>query len=301
MDKIKASYKLSTQETELLSNTFLDESHYDVLIDKDVDVYTTSGKPLLFFRKNYIDYQVIKEAALNCETAAQPTNTRGPASGGELKRRILKDGSLSRSTQTYIPGTETKLSVQSGIMGYFDRAAHFDYCRTTAFTKQKVEKWEKSLELIKKVDQGFKDLVPGRYERQYMMAEATHPNFRILDTAFTTVTVNKDFRTACHTDRGDYEKGFGNLVAYTRNIKGAIFVLPQFKIGVKLRTGDLLLVDVHQWHGNTEIIPAGVDPLRISFVMYYRENMIRCKSPSEELERIKLNKTAVLRKYAGII
>ena len=42
------------------------------------------------------------------------------------------------------------------------------------------------------------------------MAKATHPNFRIEDTAFTTITINKDYRTAVHTDAGDYAAGFGN-------------------------------------------------------------------------------------------
>ena len=56
----------------------------------------------------------------------------------------------------------------------------------------------------------------------------------------------------------------------------------------------ILFVDVHKWHGNTEYINCSDDWLRISFVMYYREYMYKCKSPTEQLEQIKNEKTGYL-------
>jgi hypothetical protein len=43
------------------------------------------------------------------------------------------------------------------------------------------------------------------------MAEQSSQDFIIKDTAFSTVTVNKNFRTAGHYDNGDLKEGFGNL------------------------------------------------------------------------------------------
>lgn len=119
-------------------------------------------------------------------------------------------------------------------------------------------------------------------------AKATNKNYIISDTSFTTVTINKDFQTAVHKDVGDLKQGFGNLSCYkTNGCKGGYFVLPQWRIAFDLDNCDLLLVDVHQWHGNTPITKESEEDERISFVMYHRENTIKCLSPSKELERVK--------------
>ena len=300
MKRLTAKYHLTHEETKKLERTFVDSNHYDEVIDYDCDVYTENGQPLLFFRKNYIDYEVIKQAYKSLEKSATVTNNRGAASGGELRVGILKSGKKSKMNYIYDQKTNEKLNIQSGIVGYFDRAAHYDFCRTTKFTKENLKEFQKAIPLIRKVDKGFQDLVPERYRKQKGMAKGTHPNFVIEDTAFTTVTVNKDWRTAVHTDDGDYSEGFGNLVAYCKDIEPVLFVLPRFRIAVDLRTCDLLLADVHQYHGNTEIIKKTENAVRLSFVMYYRENMWKCGSPSEELKRHQLNQRRVAQEFAGI-
>jgi hypothetical protein len=51
-------------------------------------------------------------------------------------------------------------------------------------------------------------------------------------------------------------------------------------------SGDVLLADVHQWHGNTPLIlHPGAE--RISIVLYYREKMQYCGTESQELETAK--------------
>ena len=47
---------------------------------------------------------------------------------------------------------------------------------------------------------------------------------------------------------------------------------------------DLLLCDVHQWHGNTPITKVDEKATRISLVMYYRHNMQKCGTAIEEQE-----------------
>lgn len=297
MKKIIVDFKLSQLEIKNLKDTFAKKEHYDTIIDSDCRVYNKLGEPVIVFVKNYIEPEALKNAFVSMESAAAATDNRGAASGGERKFAKDKNGKLTKITRTFVPGTDELLKVLSGVAGYFDRAAHLDFCRTTAFNKKHLDKFQKAMPLINSVDKGFRELVPGRYKKQKQMIKATDPNYRIGDTAFTTITINKDYRTAYHYDDGDYPQGFGNLVAYCRDIEPMHLVLPRYGVGVHLDTNDLLLVNVHELHGNTEFIPNGANPVRLSFVMYYRENMWKCLPPKEELERIQMNQRAVAQRY----
>tara|TARA_R100000655_G_scaffold1630_1_gene6225 strand:- start:2772 stop:3677 length:906 start_codon:yes stop_codon:yes gene_type:complete len=301
MIKLRAKYHLSEKETELLKDTDTKESHYDYLIDYDCDCYLPNGEPLFFFRKNFIDYGILKEAYLNMLPAAKVTNNRGLSSSSEKKQATLKSGKKSKQVYIYDKETGERVTTNSGTAGYFDRQGRYDFCRTTAFNKDHLDKFEKALPLIHEVNRGFKEIVPDRYKKQLAMAKGTHPNYVIKDTAFTTLTINKNWRTPYHTDQGDYAKGFGNLVAYCKDIEPVLFIMPRFKIAIDLRTCDLLLADVHQYHGNSPIIKRSKNAVRLSFVMYYRENMIKCKSPSEELKRSQMNQRINFLKQSGFI
>ena len=301
MKKLIADYHMTENEVEKLIWTFSKPEHYNHIVDYDCEAYTKTGQPLFVFKKNYIDSNVLKDAYINLQSAAQPVATRGAASGGERGQRILQDGTVSKMQVVFKPGTTEKVKDRSGIIGNFDRNAHFDFCRKTSFNIHHYDKFKKGIPLIKAVDEGFKTFVPYRYKKQKAMVMATDPNYRIEDTAFTTITVNKDWRTAYHRDAGDYAKGFGNLVAYIEDMEPVLFVLPKFKIAINLQTNDLLLVDVHQVHGNTEIIKKSDNAVRLSFVMYYRQNMYKCLSPNEELERIQKNYRTVAQKFVGKI
>ena len=84
-------------------------------------------------------------------------------------------------------------------------------CRTTQFTKNEVDKWNNTLPLIHHINKQFKLLVPDRYKIQLERAQLTSA-YQIANTAYSTLTINYDWRTACHKDKGDYEEGFGNLI-----------------------------------------------------------------------------------------
>ena len=133
--------------------------------------------------------------------------------------------------------------------------------------------------------------MPEHYKLQREEADKTSKDFVITNTAFTTVTVNSNWQTAVHTDAGDFENGFGNLVALrSGRYTGGYFVVPKWGVAFDLQQCDLLLVDVHQWHGNTPINLIDEDAKRISLVMYYRKNMISCGTAREEIEKAKKRK-----------
>ena len=261
-----------------LAGALLDDTSYKILIDYDADVYDKeSGKVLAKFRKNVIPANIAKTAYENLKGAATATNNRNKASGSAGNKRLKKDGSVSNTN-----GAD---QVNSGIIGYFDRNVRFPYCRQTAFNKNEFEKFKKAYGIIKFVDNQYSDLMPDEYQLQRKVADETAQDFVIKDTAFTTVTVNKNWQTAVHTDKGDFDKGFGNLVVLREGrYEGGYFVIPQWAVAFDMQNCDLLLCDVHQWHGNTPITKIDEKATRISLVMYYRQNMTHCGTALEEQE-----------------
>lgn len=280
-----------------LMGSFLDENSFDELINYDCDVYDVSGMLLAKFRKNILSKEKLINCVKNTRSSIVKMDNRGIASGRvELSKTMNRSGSHITENFKLQPITKDgKLSkfkvgncVLNGLIGYMDRTVMMPYCRKTAFTKNEFEKFEKAIPFIQEVNEKFKELIPDKWKIQNEFAKATDKNYIIKDTCFTTVTINKDFQTAVHKDAGDLKKGFGNLTSYkTEGLKGGYFVLPEWRIAFDLCSCDLLLVDVHQWHGNTPMTKESEEDERISFVMYYREKTIKCLAPKDELERVK--------------
>jgi len=286
MKTIKAKRVLKGEDAAKLKGEFLNENHYTKTINSDTDAYDSYGNLLFRFRKNAIPFEVLKNGYESFKGSIELTEGRGIASGSSHKR-IRKDGSLSKIT--------VGDKVLSGNVGYMDRNAMVKYCRKTAFARKYFNKFKEGIPFVEYIDKKYKELCPTYYAKQKAIANGTNRNYIIGETAFTTITVNENFRTACHQDAGDFKEGFGNLIVYREgDYEGGLFVLPEYSIAIDMQNGDLLFVDVHKWHGNTELTNCSDDYKRISFVLYYREKMIKCKSPIEELQKMKMDKTGYL-------
>ena len=290
IETIKLKPTLSDEDVSKLKGALLSEKDYNTLVTYDADVYCeVTGKTIAKFRKKVIPTNICKDAFDNLKGAAKHSNNRGISSGEKEngtfgKKPKKKDGTTSNTAKLF---TE----VNSGIIGYFDRNPRTPYCRQTAFNEKEFSKFKKAYPIIKFVDKSYSELMPEEYKLQRKEADNTAKDFVITNTAFTTVTVNKNWQTAVHTDSGDFDKGFGNLVALRRGrYVGGYFVVPKWGVAFDLQNSDLLLVDVHQWHGNTPIELIDEDAKRISLVMYYRKNMIHCGTAEEETDRVKRRK-----------
>lgn len=286
METYKLKKQLTDEQATALKGKYLNESNYDLLITSDADGYDSNGKLLFKFRKNAIPFETLKLGVDSFKDSIELTESRGIASGSSHKR-IRKDGSVSNIT--------VGNKVESGNVGYMDSNAMVKYCRKTAFAKNYFDKFSAGIPFVEFIDNKYKELCPEHYAKQKAIADGTNRNYIIGDTSFTTVTVNKNFRTAVHQDAGDYPDGFGNLIAYREgDWTGGYFCLPQYKVAIDLQNTDILFVDVHKWHGNTDFINTDDNFLRISFVLYYREYMYKCSQPKEELQKMKMEKTGYL-------
>jgi len=119
--------------------------------------------------------------------------------------------------------------------------------------------------------------VPKRFAAQWARAEATDPAWRVPGTPFTTMTVNNTYPTGVHVDKGDLDVGFSCLAVWRRGqYSGGHLTFPEWRIAIDLQDGDLVLMDAHQWHGNTALELESEDAERISLVLYYRTKLLQC-------------------------
>lgn len=183
-----------------------------------------------------------------------------------------------------ISGTNYATPVFSGVGGYYDRYPRIPFCRTTMYSATQMDKFELGVPLIEELSKGFGDLMPIRHGNQQDAIKMIDSRYCIGNSVYTTLTINKNFRTAVHTDAGDLENGFGNLTAVSeKGWEGGFLCFPEFRVAVDIRQGDLLLMDVHELHGNTPIKGVGdQNPDRISLVAYFREGMLGCQTKEYE-------------------
>lgn len=302
VQKIVSDEDIAKKEAHYFNNC-----DYYRTITKDTDCIYWDDKEgkykILFrFRKNVISDKLTDIAKNSYKKYAKILhNNRGAASGlldrSKLSKYIGKLSNPKGFRSSYV-GKYTKVKhnqlisnlAPSNIVGYYDR---FDRnlgqsrlpCRQTAFNIKNKDLWEQSLPFIKRIDFLFKELAPEHYKRQKKRAQAV-PKFAIGNTAYSTLTINHNWRTALHKDAGDYMDGIGNLtVVEEGKYKGGYLGFPGFgikgkgPINIDVRNNDFLVMDVHQWHCNTEIIPKDNEEYsRLSIVAYLREGMIRCKN-----------------------
>lgn len=190
--------------------------------------------------------------------------------------------------RTMMSTTTYGIGVYSGIAGWFDRYPRIPYGRTTNYTRDNPELFARAYPFLQTLAAGFKELLPWRYGNQMRAAETIDHRFRVPGTPFTTLTVNRTFRTAAHYDAGDFTQGLSNLLVLSNNgnYTGGYLVAPEYRIAVNVRPGDLLLINNHEvLHGNTEITLHDDEAERISLVCYLREGMLNLSSYEYENAR----------------
>ena len=273
---------ITKDEAKAMEGSYIPASYYNhPVINTDADVYWNDNgthRLLLHFRKKAIPKEMMDTAIKAFKkSASKASSLRGVAGGvadltkmstnidhvvskGNFRTKIVfKDGKVSNY---YVSN-----KVNSTIAGYFDKPKLSDKhevltkgmvpCRTTIFTEKNTEAWSSVLPMLNMVDKYYKKMEPETHLAQYKLASLT-PDFQIVDS-------------------GDFKNGYSVvMVGEEGKYKGGYLGFPRFGVCVDLRHGDFLLIDPHQHHANTEIIPVTEDYTRLSFVIYYRENMQKC-------------------------
>lgn len=253
--------------------TFVDS--FETVVTDDAEYRDSDGNILFIFRKNVIPEELATTAWDTFKKVAQKKNdNRGYAAG------LLPDGRAKVKDKYGV--TRGNIS-RSNIVGYYDKPGIKDkkkfpgksVCRLTAFNAKNIKLFENNEPFFQCIDSVYRNNAPDDHKRQLEKASLSHPELVIRDTAFSTVTCNYNWRTACHTDSGDFRDGLSTLTVISpkgQEHTGGIIGFPKYNIGVDVQSRDVLLMNSHEVHCNTEILSGE----RLSFVCYLRDAMYKC-------------------------
>jgi len=275
--------QLSDDAVDALFGKVLPENAYDMLVTGHTRLLKPNGQPLLVYLPGAIPVATREATYPPLHRIRAKTDNRGPASGSE---RIKRGGTRTRS-----------MLVMSNIVGNMESVPPFGYCRLTAYTAKETQGWAEVQPMFREMAELFHEHVPERHKAQMAVVNKTQPEWVIPGTPYTTITINNTYPTGVHTDKGDLDAGFSCLATLRRGrYKGGKLVFPQFRVAVDMQDGDLLLMDAHEWHGNTAMFCSDCNerlvnyghqhtnqvPERISIVAYYRTGMQACDTYENE-------------------
>jgi len=242
-------------------NTYVEQSDIEDVIEDDADVYTEDGKLLLKFRKKVLPQD---------------------------KTELFYDNVID-STKEVLDKHDNPTAMPH-IFGYFDiwppsqkSVKPIIEVRECRFNRDCPDKYKKTMPLIKEIDKLYKKLMPSNYKAQRKRADQTY--FKVPGTAFTTIATNINFQTKIHRDKKDDTDGFVNLEVIERGkYTGGETCFPQYGIGVNVRSGDVLFMDVQNPHGNLPINKETEEAIRLSIICYLRTNVwLRTKNKTKRM------------------
>lgn len=284
LSEIRLRSKLSDERVKAMAGRKLLPDEIDVVLTGPCRVLKPDGRPLCVYRPKAVTPELRDASWPILETLeGHYTSNRGYAAGSERFK--------GPSQRSYA------MEVDSQILGSFRGQGPRRYCRLTAWTGREVEKWQGLWPLFGRIAEELAEHVPDRYAAQMAEVQKAQPEWIIKGTPFSTITANFTFSTSVHVDKGDLDAGFSTLTVFRQgDYKGGWICFPQYRVAVDMQDCDVLLMDAHEWHGNTEFDPLPKrrgkgqldgDPgfKRASLVCYYRTDITECGSGKDELER----------------
>lgn len=254
---------LSRPEVSMLAGKFSNLEDYGIQVNSSADVFCADGTLLFSYRRRVLDEQQLNEVYHSLVDTARKEKTQ---------RRGLAMG-------------ESISGVHSMIAGFWDQqhprmASKADIpCRLSKFSREHPLKWDRVMPLIDKVGNLYQQILPIQYARQESYLSRV-PEWRI-NPVFTTITVNYNWRTALHVDKGDLKDGVSALIVCEQGEwHGGLLGFPRYGVCVDVRQGDLLLMNPHEYHGNTQIRYDSADAVRLSIVAYARQGIRKCEKKS---------------------
>lgn len=245
-------------------------------------VCPNTGRKLATLVREAVDLNMCKEVWPIIRNINLRTDNRGGSSGMKQEARKRADGSRGQTM-------ETPESVMSGVIGYYDRYPRIPFCRKCSWNQNHETSWKKLAPLFHRVNDVHCEHAPMEWAAQAAAASHVNKDWLIPGTIYSTVTVNKNYRTGYHFDGKNMAGGFSSMLLLREGtITGGYTVFPRYRFAIKMEIGDLALFNGQgEMHGNTAISILTRDAQRCTMVHYFRKGMVNCLSAPEELERAK--------------
>ncbi len=252
---------------------------YDTIVESPVSVQDQNGNIIAIVVNEATRGTKLAYDAIN--SYVYPSKARQVASSGATSYVKKKDGTVSNTTQ--LP---PHLAPLTSIGGYLDRQSRVPYAHATMLCRDHPEKWKQMQPFIKSVNEIFQKYAPEKYAIQKAVAEEVPKEWIIGTTAFSTITMNKNFSIHYHRDANDLKEGLGVMSHLCiGDYEGGELVIPRFRLAIRFKHKDVVLFDVGQVHGVMPLKGAWGRFNRITVVHYLRENLLRCGDAAHEIAR----------------
>jgi Oxygenase domain of the 2OGFeDO superfamily len=249
--------RIST-DWERLRGKFPAPSHVEQIVNETATIVSPEGQIIVVLLKDVIPRQLHRLAYKLWERVdGLPSNRISAVGTVSLPRSINKDGIPSRrsgvneSVLQHVKGRQ-------GILGYAKLDAH----RTT-LTKRNPKMITEAKPLIRLINSLYRSTMPEAYRKQRAFWKRSQGDRQLLrHTAFSTIYIAKNFRTAYHKDSGNMP-GMMTAIMPAGKFTGGELVFPRWRLAVAYKPGDLCFFDPQQLHGNLAFTGK-----RISAAMY---------------------------------
>jgi hypothetical protein len=157
--------------------------------------------------------------------------------------------------------------VNSGVIGFMHGNGKYKN-RISSYYKKYPERVDSIYPLSSEINTLFKQLYPEMHLKMKKRVNTKNNKQWVFhDTVFTTATVNKNFQTAMHKDKGNWE--WSAIAIHQNDIKGGYILFPEYRLKVKVEDGSVLFGPMNDlYHLNTEIKYKDKDSYRLSIVYY---------------------------------
>jgi hypothetical protein len=169
----------------------------------------------------------------------------------------------------------------SAIVGAFDRTPRIPYGRLTKATTERYEDFLAQKDFYTEMEAALATLHPPGYEHLVNKFSAiSDPRFSLFGHCFTTITVNYNYQVAYHRDGNNCPNAVACLTTLDKGTyDGYEFVLPEIRLGFRLRHGDVFIGDNQGFiHGMMPMENGSPDAESVWFVFYSREKILTLES-----------------------
>jgi hypothetical protein len=274
----KAIDRLATREQgNNLTGQWMNTAHFKYSVKRDFEIRDNrTGKLVLMLVKRAIPESIWQPAHDFLKTVNKVPQNRGTAVGGKgaMMPGITMAGRLSLRRRIDDEVLAAAGNPRSDFLGYYDRGEGGEkWCRETEWTTSHPEVFGPEVKnLMRAVSETFALCLPEEHAIQAAEVAKIPPHLVVEGTAYTTLTDNKNLRTASHRDTGDLAVGVSALTSTTGGVTDGL-IFAEYGLAADFQPGDVLFCDAHLLHGNAPFTGE-----RLTQVYYVREQLHLCST-----------------------